>query len=195
MSRTAAVRALLVAALVITAPAAAAAQADVITPEGTVWHLVSYTVDGERHQVPWNVDATLSLEVEKAGGSAGCNGFLATYATDGETLTVGDPGTTDVGCPDRWMDVEAGYMTALPATARWAIDTGPAGERGLYLYDAADDIILEFQEPSVGLTPADVGALTSLLDAQRDDLASLRDRVKDLERQIKRLKEAEASAE
>ena len=48
----------LAAALAMSIPTAAAAQADGDTPEGTTWHLSSYAVDGAMEPVPWLVDAT-----------------------------------------------------------------------------------------------------------------------------------------
>ena len=182
MFRTVAMRALLGAALIITVPAAAAAQERPTTPEGTTWNLVSYAAGGELTQVPWYVDATLVLEDGRAHGSAGCNSFGSTgYELSGDTLTIGQVGAGDVGCPDAWMDVETGYMAALPATARWGRDTGPT-DVGLYLYDETGDIILTYARSVASLTRADVYALATQLDA-------LRDRIKDLERQVKRLKD------
>ena len=187
-----------------------AARADAPTPEGTEWHLVSYAVDGKRSRVPWNVDATLRLEAGQAIGSAGCNGFSGPYEVDADALTFrGHIGTTDVGCAKAWMDVEAGYMAALPTTVRWAIDTGPVRDRdrGLLLYDAAGDIILRFEEPSNGLTRADIGALASLLDARQVEIdrlrqrlanvriGALRDRMTELEARLERLEDAQASSQ
>ena len=149
--------------------------------------------------MPWNVDATLSLEAGQARGSGGCNDFGSRYELDGVALTFGVPDTTDVGCTASVMDVEIAFMAALPEVASWAIDSGTGGYRGLHLYDAAGDIILTFEKPSISLTPSDISSLSQLLEdqqAQIDRLAerldsvrigTLRDRVKALEDAVKQL--------
>ncbi len=91
--------------VVITIPTTAAAQVEQPTPESTTWHLVSYAAGIERTQVPWFVDATWLLKEGEAIGSAGCSGFVATYEVDAEAITFSHAGTTDVVCPDAWMDV------------------------------------------------------------------------------------------
>ncbi len=199
MCPTVIMRLALSAALIFTGAAAAAAQSEEPTPEGTTWQLVSYAAGGELTQAPWNADATLRLEDGQATGSAGCNSFATAYELDADSLTFGEPIITTAGCSDPVMEVENGYMAALPETVRWAFDAGPTGERDLYLYDAAGDIILKFQQPSAGLTRADIGALSAVLDGQQAEIdgltqrlsnvsiGALRDRVKELEVQVKQL--------
>ncbi len=191
MNRTTAVRALLTAALVgTTFPFAALAQAVEPTLEGTEWHLISYAADGEVHQVPGDVDATLPLESGQVYGSAGCNGFGATYEIDGQSLTFNDPGTTDVACERRAMRVEEAYMAALPRTASWAIDvygdTGPTPIRGhnLVLYDAVGEPILEFAEPSVDQMFATLRALYVHVSAQQRQIDRLERQLDQLRKQV-----------
>jgi heat shock protein HslJ len=182
MFRTIAIRALLGAALVVTVPTVATAQADQPTPEGTIWNLVSYAADGELTQVPWYVDATLVLDEGQAFGSAGCNGFGASYELDGDSLAFSKPGHTDVGCSKAVLRVENGYMAALPTTVRWARDTGAGpGDVILYLFDEQGDIILSFMPPATSLTSADIYRLQTQLD-------KMRDRIKELEAQVEQLK-------
>ncbi len=198
-------RALLALALATTTATSTVAQADP-TPEGPEWQLAAYVVDGEESRVPWNVDATLSLEAGQARGSGGCNDFGSRYELDGDALTFQAPDTTDVGCTAAVMDVETAYLAALPEVASWAIDSGTGGYRGLYLYDAAGDIILTFEEPSISLTPSDISSLTLLLEDQQAQIdrlgerldsvriGTLRDRVKALEDAVQQLTAAAARA-
>ncbi len=167
------------AAIAMALPVSAVAQAEKPTPEGTTWYLVSYVLDGELTQVPWYVDATLLLDDSQAVGSTGCNSLLGSYSLAGDALTFTSIGTaSEMGCGETWMGTEVGYMAALPAVAAWATDSSPF-DRALNLYDEAGDIVLTYQQSAVNLTPADVNALASELDA-------LRARIEKLERQIKR---------
>jgi len=205
MFRSVAMRALLTLALATTTSPSVAAQADP-APEGPKWQLAAFVVDGHEHRVPWNVDASLSLEAGQARGSGGCNDFGSQYELDGTMLSFGVPDTTDVGCDATVMAVEAAYMAALPEVRSWAIDSGTGGYRGLYLYDLGGDIILRFEEPSISLTPSDISSLNQLLEdqqAQLDRLAerldsvrigTLRDRVRALEDAVRQLTAEAANA-
>jgi heat shock protein HslJ len=208
MFRSLLVRVLLGAALVLTIPAAGAAQADTATPEGTEWHLVQYT-DGDRLTAgPWWVDATLMLDGGTASGSTGCNGFSGTYEVSGDSLQFGAAfAITEMACPEPQMSVESSYMAVLPQTASWAIDTGPTtDDQLLHLRDADGRDTLVFALPAMGLTEADVFALsrqlaeqdarierlTERLDSVR--IGTLRDRIKTLESQVQRLRNAASSS-
>jgi heat shock protein HslJ len=173
---------LLAAALVITVPTAAAAQAEGLTPEGTEWHLVSHEYGGLEHtDVPWDLDATLNLDAGQAFGSTGCNGFSASYELDGETLTFGQPGHTDVGCSEARLDIEAGYMNALPQVVRWAIDSGSTGGADLILFNADGGHLLRFTSSDTALLVGQVRALTDQVRAQQQVIERLRARIKKLE--------------
>lgn len=179
MVRSYAMRVLLGAAFLAAVPTAAIAQSEPPILEGSTWYLVSYDAGGELIQVPWHVDASLTFQDGAALGSAGCNGLAGSYVLDGDTLTFDSVGTSsDIGCSDAWMDVEYGYLAALPTTANWARDTGPS-DTGLNLYNDAGNIVLTFQKSAATLTRADVFALASELDA-------LQDRIVKLERQATR---------
>lgn len=203
MFRSVAMRALLALALATSTSASVAAQADP-APEGPEWQLAAYVVDGAEARVPWNVDATLSLEAGQARGSGGCNDFGSRYELDGDALTFQPPDSTDVGCAAAVMELETAYLAALPEVVSWAIDSGTGGYRGLYLYDVAGDIVLTFEEPSISLTPSDISSLTLLLEDQQAQIdrlgerldsvriGTLRDRVKALEDAVQRLTTAAA---
>jgi heat shock protein HslJ len=71
-------------------------------------------------------DGTLS-------GSAGCNGYTASYAAVDGVLEISPPASTRKFCaePEGVMDQEASYLAALQQTARYRI-----GENGLELLHA-----------------------------------------------------------
>jgi len=184
MIASVAMRALMGAALVAALPAVALAQTEGLTPEGREWHLLSYAADGRLVPVPGNVDITLPLEDGRVFGSAGCQGYAGDYAIAGSDLTFSQIGTTsDVGCPKVAAEVEAAYLATLPTTAEWSIDTSAIpGDMGMSLFDAGGDTILQFVEPSVGSSFADIRELTALVERQQAQIEALRDRVRALER-------------
>ena len=181
MFRTVATRLLLATALVVTIPTAATAQDEASTIEGRQWYLVGYDAGGaELTEVPWDLGATLLLDEGQAYGYAGCNGFDARYELDGDALSFGDPGTTDVGCPDRLLAVETAYMAALPKVARVAGDSS-ANSRDLILFDADDEHLLRFTSSDSALLWRQVRELTEQVEAQQKTIRNLRARIKELE--------------
>ena len=65
---------------------------------GTHWSIRSVTVDGRRSNAP--ADARVAFkENGRAQGNTGCNRFGATFAVNGDTLTVTQEEITQVGCP------------------------------------------------------------------------------------------------
>lgn len=181
MSRNVSTRLLLAAALVVTTATATVAQEEQPTPEGTQWYLTAYDAGGpELTDVPWDLGATLMLDDGQAYGYAGCNGFDARYELDGDALSFGAPGTTDVGCPDRMLDVETAYMAALPKVARWAGDSS-ASSSNLILFDADDEHLLQFTASDTALLFDQVRGLSVQLEAQQQVIEKLRSRIKELE--------------
>lgn len=203
MIRSVLVRLTLAAGLAVAGPVATTAQET--TPEGLDWHLVQYADGADLVSVPWYVDATLHLENGEAIGSAGCNGFSGTYQLDGDSLTISQDAITLMGCADRTLAVERGYLAALKAVESWVVDSGPTG-RFLHLRNDGGDDVLTFETPMLGLTGSDLRALAAELqdlqariDRQEeriDDIrvGTLRDRIKTLEGQVKALRSAAATA-
>ena len=202
MIRSIAARLGLAAALVVSFPAAVAAQAEEPTPEGVEWHLAGYAVDGEVAVVPWHIDATLLLEGGSASGSSGCNTFNGSYAREGGSLTF-DPAfaMTRTACPDEQGAAEDGYMANLALTATWSIEDGI-----LSLADADGEPLLDFEQTVIALTASDVSTLARLFENQQAQIdrldervdsiriGTLRDRIKTLENQVKSLRAAASSS-
>lgn len=189
MLRTIPTRLALVAALILSVPAATAAQGP--TPEGTDWRLVQYAGDSGLVSVPWYVEATFTLEGDAVFGSAGCNGFGGSAELDGLSVSFSELTMTTMGCPEPVESVETGYLAALSDVASWGIS--PAGEhRFLYLQDAGGASVLVFRSTP---PPTDTGSdgLAAELDAlearierheERIDnirIGALRDRIRALE--------------
>lgn len=160
MIRGGLLRTFLAATLVAASATVAAAQEDPVTPEGIEWHLVGYGSDGGLQAVPWDVEATLSLEDGAATGSNGCNTFDAGYVLEGQDLTFEAPiAVTEMACAGAASSVEQGYMGNLPTTATWAIDDG-----SLELADLEGSVVLAYERVVLGLTATDIAVLRLLID-------------------------------
>lgn len=93
---------------------------------GTLWQATSYNngrgavtslVIGTEITAMFSDDGTLS-------GSAGCNNYTATYAVDGQQITITPVATTMMLCvePEGIMEQEAEYIAALATAATFAIE-------------------------------------------------------------------------
>lgn len=100
---------------------------------------------------------TLTIDADKAGGSAACNIYGGTVKIDGDAIQLSAMSMTEMAClDDKAMNAEAEYMAALAAVTRWA-------REGDKLTLSGDDIVLTF-----GLRPpvpdAEVVGTTWVLD-------------------------------
>ena len=201
--RTRLIGTILATAIAIMLPAAVTAQDEPVGPEGVDWALTSYVTDEATATVPFAVDATLRLEDGQASGSGGCNAFTGSYQLDGASIDFSDELTRTLKlCEEDIQAVEDGYLTVLPEVTGWAIVA-----EVLELSDAFGDTILTFEVPSIGLTSSDVAGLMQTLeglqteidtlrrDMRRLNVDKLRERIKVLESESKKLKEQVASAE
>ncbi len=89
--------------------------------EGTSW--IAESIGGE--PVAEGFESTLSFEVEdRVTGNAGCNGFFASWGTDGDGIAFGHIGATMMMCPDEQMAQERSFMEALNGAERFEIING-----------------------------------------------------------------------
>ena len=202
-------RVLLAAAFVATLPAAALAQDQPLTPEGTTWHLAAYA-DDAMAAVPFPVQATLQLDDGTATGSTGCNTFNGSYTLEGERLTFDEQfALTRAACPDETASrVESAYLAALPQVAAWTIE-----DEQLMLAAADGARLLVFEEPVLSLTRSALAQIAGIISDQGAELAeqqagldrvneridnirigTLRERIKTLETQVARLQSQAASS-
>ncbi|WP_158282966.1 META domain-containing protein [Nocardioides silvaticus] len=73
------------------------------------------------------VDGTrvrLAFEGTDVSADAGCNHLFGTAAADGDTLSVTDMGSTEMGCPDGRNDQDAWLTTFLGAGTTAALSEG-----------------------------------------------------------------------
>lgn len=110
---------------------------------GTMWGLSSYNNGNEAIvSVIAGTNVTLTLDEDGGiAGSAGCNNYFASYETDGNALTFGPVGSTEMFCdePKGTMDQETTYLKLLDTAAGYEIE----GD-SLTVQDSTDTTILTF---------------------------------------------------
>jgi len=187
MPRSQLIRVLVAAIFVVTIPSTVLAQEEPASPEGSRWDLIAYAADGELVPVPWTVDATLQLDAGVASGDGGCNSFTGTYVLEGESLTFGDEfARTLAACPEDETAVEDAYLAALPMVVTWVIVEG-----ALQLSDAAGEVVLAFEQPSIALTASEVAGILANFEMLRSDVDKLTkaaERTTKLRKQVSTLK-------
>ncbi len=175
------------------------------SPEGVDWALTAYydEAGAELVAVPFEVEPTLRLQDGAASGSGGCNEFSGSYQIDGSSLRFGEEMTVTLAlCGDPAQPTEDAYLAALADVDGWTIDAGV-----LELSDGFGDVILTFEVPHImwtttqmtelmitleelrtGMADAQVEAETLRADMEGLNVSRLRERIKVLEADNKKLK-------
>lgn len=84
--------------------------------EGITWVLDRSSVEGLVPDAPADAHVDLRFEDGDASGTAACNSFGGSYTVDGDGLTFGALGATEMACaPPTLMDLEAAFLGALGA--------------------------------------------------------------------------------
>jgi heat shock protein HslJ len=90
---------------------------------GVNWKVTSF--NNNRHAVVGVLGSssiTMSFKDGKVAGSAGCNNFNGTYATEGSKLRLGPLATTRRACEEPLMTQEQQFLAALASAVTWSID-------------------------------------------------------------------------
>lgn len=93
--------------------------------EGVRWVMVSFlNAAGETVNAMAGTEVTAEFDTEgRVGGNSGCNTYFASYTVDGNTLTIGQAGSTMMACePAELMQQEAEYLAALTSAATFSIE-------------------------------------------------------------------------
>lgn len=85
--------------------------------EGSSWDVLSYN-NGKEAVVSVIIDTEITAIFDEDGqltGSAGCNNYFASYETDGDKISIGPAGVTQMFCnePEGIMEQEQQYLAAL----------------------------------------------------------------------------------
>ncbi len=101
---------------------------------GSSWTLTSGT--GPEGPVPivpdWPI--TLTFDVDTLGGTAACNGYGGEYSIDGDRISLGGLGHTDMGCDGAVMASQSAFLAAVTEVDQVLISgstltlTGPGTE-------------------------------------------------------------------
>jgi heat shock protein HslJ len=87
---------------------------------GTTWVLSAMAGMAFSSQEPTSL---VFAEDGSLGGNTGCNDYFGTYELDGDTLAVGDLGSTRKLCADPMaMTMEQAILELLPSMTRWQIE-------------------------------------------------------------------------
>jgi heat shock protein HslJ len=177
-----AARWLLAAALEVALTAPVVAQTDgepddEIVPEGVRWELRAHDGPAEVIDVLPGTGADLVLESGRASFNAGCDLFFGEYTLDGHAITFGDAiQRTDRPCSDEAVILQNAYLALLHQVASWRPYFG-----AFQLLDASGEMLLEFSETTVDISQRDVDDILTRLAMLSGEVASLQERVRDLE--------------
>lgn len=80
---------------------------DVSLLSGRTLVVIEVTNDGEPHPLVSGSQVRFTFDDKTMGITAGCNNLSGDYALDGDALTVGPIGGTEMGCPAPLMDQDA----------------------------------------------------------------------------------------
>ena len=108
--------------------------------EDKPWQLTSAT----DLTIPDGVVPSAAFSNGNAFGTAGCNTYRASYSLDGDSLEIGEPAGTLIGCPPPVDEFERAYLDALGQVATWELD----GEE-LVLSDADGNELLRYEVASI----------------------------------------------
>ena len=83
--------------------------------EGRSWVVREMTADGVKVQPVESAVPVANFVEGTVSGVAGCNSYSGSYATDGDTITIGPLAATLMFCeqPEGAMDQEASYLRLL----------------------------------------------------------------------------------
>ncbi len=107
--------------------------------EGTNWQLSGLVENDAVSSTIVDEKITLKFENGQVNGSSGCNLYFADYTLDGEKVTLGTLGGTEMACEDEIAQREAAFLTALGQTAGYQIE-----RTTLTLLDANGNALMSF---------------------------------------------------
>lgn len=125
------------------------------------WHLVTGS-DAQGELDLTGRDVTLVVEGDEVSGTSACNHYFGDVTVDGEDVTFGGLGGTEMGCDPPVMDLEQRYLTALAA-----VEQGVRTRDDLTLIgpDVSLDLALDPPVEDASLTGT-VWRLTSLIEGE-----------------------------
>ncbi len=94
--------------------------------EGTSWQVISYN-NGKGGVTSLIIGTEISANFGEDGqltGNSGCNSYFAEYEADGDNISIGTAGATEMACiePEGVMEQEQQYLAALETAAAYKIE-------------------------------------------------------------------------
>jgi heat shock protein HslJ len=131
--------------------------------EGVNWVLTGYlNGDGEFVKPLPDHEATARFEDGSVSGNTGCNSHFSNYELDGQALTIGAVGMTEMYCfPDELMAQEADFLATLGQVATWGLEGAD-----LQLRDKSGTLLLSFSTREPVPLIGTYWRLTSFYDGQ-----------------------------
>lgn len=130
--------------------------------EGTLWTLSGFPASGRQIVASPRGPPTLKVQDGHATGLASVNQYSAVVSISGNTITVGNVGTTRMMGPENLMEQEAYFVSALGNCTTFRVHA----EQNiviLELSDAQGQVLLAFDGPKSAPTPAPDPMPASLL--------------------------------
>ena len=142
---------------IVPTPTPTATQPPMTFPVGVEWRLTSY-LNGANVMTSVIGEKPVTAKFDSSGalsGSGGCNQYSATYTVTGTSISITQPITTLMACPEPIMQQESSYLSLLTKASRY----NSLGDT-LTFFDAAGATILVYKRPLDGPStqPAIVGA-------------------------------------
>jgi len=105
--------------------------------DGTSWTLTR--LHGE--QLLAKTEITLAFEEGQVAGKAGCNRYFGQVTVDGNKLSIGPVGSTEMYCaePEGVMDQETAFLRTLESVAAFRLENGE-----LTFLDSAGQSLMTF---------------------------------------------------
>jgi heat shock protein HslJ len=116
------------------------------TLANTGWQLVSF--NSENSQVPVTTDSKITLKFNgdgSMGGSGGINHYFGSFTQNGNSITFGPVGCTEMAGPQALMDQESTYFILLDSTRSFQVSKST-----LELSDATGRVVLVFRSDNSG---------------------------------------------
>jgi heat shock protein HslJ len=120
------------------------AQVEIVPLAGSEWVLQAFgPADAEEPAVPPPVTVAFGADSTFAG-SAGCNRYFGRFLTpSGDSLMLGDAGSTMMACPEPAMTQEYRYLQTLGTVGRYRMEAGE-----LFLLDGAGQVLRFVRGPA-----------------------------------------------
>ena len=129
---------------------------------GIHWVLDNASIAPLVRSVPPGIRIDLTFEGDQASGSAGCNGYGASFQAIGGTISFGPIRQTQKACDRPVMEAEAAYLRSLEGSTAYQ-----ASGAGYYVVlhgeDGRDLVFMHLQAGSIPVTKAAPVAAAQLL--------------------------------